>query len=97
MDKFSIFAQDQRLVLLRSLADAGNDANESILQDCLDNYGHRISREQVRSHLLWLQEQGCVRLDDIAGLFVAHLTARGWDVAQGRTEVYGIKKPRPRD
>lgn len=31
---------DQRLVILRSLVDAGGEANESILQDCLDVYGH---------------------------------------------------------
>ncbi|KGQ39898.1 hypothetical protein [Gallibacterium anatis] len=93
MDKYNIFAQDQRLVILRSLVEANNDANESILQDCLDLYGHRISRDQVRSHLLWLKEQGLIDLKDVAGCYVAYLTARGLDVVQGRTEVYGVKKP----
>lgn len=95
MNKFDIFSKDQRLVILRSLIDAGNDANESILQDCLDAYGHRISRDHVRSHLLWLQEHGLIELRDVSGCYVAFITARGWDVAQGRTEVYGVKKPRP--
>lgn len=39
-----LIKQDQRLVILRSLVDAGYDANESILDDCLALYGHKISR-----------------------------------------------------
>ncbi len=96
MDKYNIFAEDQRLVILRSLVEANNDANESILQDCLDLYGHRISRDQVRTHLLWLEEQGLIELKDVSGCYVAYLTARGWDVAQGRTKVCGVKRPQPR-
>ena len=55
-----ILIQDQRLVILRSLMDAGYDANESIISDCLDLYGHDISRDLVRNHLSWLEEQGLV-------------------------------------
>ncbi|EOU9017826.1 ArsR family transcriptional regulator, partial [Escherichia coli] len=35
-----ILTEDRRLVILRSLMDCNNEANESILQDCLDAYGH---------------------------------------------------------
>lgn len=93
-NNFDIFARDQRLVILRSLIDAGNNANESILNDCLDYYGHRISRDSVRSHLLWLKEQGLITLNDIAGCYVARITSKGVDVAEGRAEVFGVKKPR---
>lgn len=92
-----ILTQDQRLVILRSLMDAGYDANESIISDCLDLYGHDISRDLVRNHLSWLEEQGLVtvqRLQD--GYMVATITQRGLDVAQGRAFVDGVKRPRPK-
>lgn len=91
-----ILNADQRLVLLRSLAECGGDANESVLQTCLDAYGHRISRDVVRSHLFWLEEQGLVSLNNVAGCLVATLTGRGADIADGRSTVPGVKRPRPR-
>ncbi len=87
---------DQRLVILRSLVDAGGEANESILQDCLDVFGHRVSRDQVRTHITWLAEQGLVVVENIGSYMVAQLTGRGQDVAEGRSTVPGVKKPRPR-
>ena len=92
---YDIFAQDQRLLILRSLDDAGYDANESILITCLDQFGHRISRDQMRSHLIWLEEQGLVVNKVISDYFVTHITEKGLDVAQGRTIVHGVKRPRP--
>lgn len=87
---------DQRLVMLRSLVDAGGEANESILQDCLDVFGHRVSRDQVRTHITWLAEQGLVAIENVGSYMVANLTGRGQDVAEGRSTVPGVKKPRPR-
>ncbi|WP_394698971.1 ArsR family transcriptional regulator [uncultured Tolumonas sp.] len=87
---------DQRLVMLRSLIDAGGEANESILQDCLDVFGHRVSRDQVRTHITWLAEQGLVAIENVGSYMVANLTGRGQDVAEGRSTVPGVKKPRPR-
>ncbi|MDC9620126.1 ArsR family transcriptional regulator [Xenorhabdus sp. XENO-7] len=91
-----ILDADQRLVLLRSLAECGGEANESVLQTCLDTYGHRLSRDRVRSHLGWLEEQGLCSVNDVAGCLVATLTGRGVDVAEGRSTVPGVKRPRPR-
>ncbi len=89
--------EDQRLVILRSLADAGYDANESILDDCLTLYGHKISRDLVRNHLNWLEEQGLVQIDRLAnGFMVAQITQRGLDVANGEAVVDGVKRPRPK-
>lgn len=93
----NIFTADQRLVILRSLADAGYDANESILDDCLALYGHKISRDLVRNHLNWLEEQGLVQIERLAnGFMVATITQRGLDVANGEAVVEGVKRPRPR-
>ena len=92
-----IFTQDQRLVILRSLADAGYDANESILDDCLTLYGHKISCDLVRNHLNWLEEQGLVKIERLSGGFmVAKITQRGLDVANGEAVVDGVKRPRPK-
>ncbi|MCT8831496.1 hypothetical protein KZ432_01000 [Glaesserella parasuis] len=93
----TILTKDQRLVILRSLAEAGYDANESILSDCLDLYGHDISRDLVRNHLVWLEEQGLIQLERLKdGYMVASITQRGLDVAQGRVAVEGVKRPRPK-
>lgn len=92
----NIFHKDQRLVILRSLAEAGYDANESILDDCLALYGHKISRDLVRTHLNWLEEQGLVRIERLGqGFMVATITQRGLDVANGEATVEGVKRPRP--
>lgn len=96
MSMREILTTDQRLVLLRSLDDCGGDANESVLQTCLDVYGHRTSRDVVRSHLAWLEEQGLCVTKNIAGCLVATITNRGLDVAEGRSTVPGVKRPRPR-
>ncbi|OPX57060.1 hypothetical protein SAMN02745127_02080 [Oceanospirillum multiglobuliferum] len=89
-----LLAEDQRLCLLRSLNDCGGTANESVVQDCLDAYGHAISRDAVRTHLAWLEEQGVLSLEDLAGCQIATLTERGYDVVEGRCTVPGIKRSR---
>ncbi|MCC3804114.1 ArsR family transcriptional regulator [Vibrio parahaemolyticus] len=90
-----LLTEDQRLVILRSLHEMhGYEANESIIDSCLDAYGHKISRDAVRTHLFWLQEQGLVALREMAGCQVARLTGRGEDVATGQAQVPGVKRPR---
>ncbi|HDR0995739.1 winged-helix domain-containing protein [Pasteurella multocida] len=95
-----IFTKDQRLVILRTLADDGYDANESIIADVLEAYGHNISRDLVRNHLLWLEEQGLISIKRIPNgekdFFVAIITQRGLDVASGRVIVDGVKRPAPK-
>ncbi len=86
--------EDQRLVVLRSLIDFGYSANESIIQDFLEMFGHTVSRDKVRGHFAWLSEQGLITYEDVLGCYVAKLTARGQDVAEGRASVPGVKKPR---
>ena len=84
MMRQDIFTKDQRLVILRSL----------------DMYGHDISRDLVRNHLLWLEEQGLITLTRLNNngkdFFVATITQRGLDVAQGLAFVDGVKKPSPK-
>lgn len=93
-----LVAADVRLVILRTLAeDPGYSLNESILQDVLGMFGHHLTRDRVRTELRWLQEQGLVTVETVAGsILVARLTGRGADVASGAAHVDGVKKPRPK-
>ncbi|EAS0521809.1 ArsR family transcriptional regulator [Salmonella enterica] len=91
-----ILTEDRRLVILRSLLDCNNEANESILQDCLDAYGHNVSRDVVRCQIDWLAEQNLVTVENLSGFYVVTLTGRGQDVAEGRAKVSGVKRPRAR-
>ena len=50
--------EDRRLVVLRVLAESsGYTANEFILQQMLEQFGHVVSIDRVRTDLAWLQEQ----------------------------------------
>lgn len=87
---------DMRLVILRSMAEDGNSLNESMLQSVLELFGHSVSRDKVRTEMRWLEEQGLVHIDSVAGVLVGRLTGRGADVAAGRCRLDGIKCPRPK-
>ena len=93
----NVITADQRLALLQALVACNNDANQNILQTCLAQYGHNISMDLVRNHMLWLEEQGLVRINrlDTDRLFVATIIQRGLDVANGVSVVDGVKKPNP--
>jgi hypothetical protein len=87
--------EDRRLVVLRILAAApGFRANESILQAALDQWGHAVSRDQVRTDLMWLSEQRLLDTEEIGGVLIVSLSGRGEDVQSGRATVPGIKRPR---
>lgn len=87
--------EDQRLVILRSLQEMpGYEANESIIDCCLDAYGHKISRDAVRVHLSWLEEMALISLRELSGCKIATLTGRGEDVSTGQAVVPGVKRPR---
>ena len=91
-----VVVQDQRLLILRSLREmTGYSANDSILDSCLEAYGHSISRDAVRTQMRWLEEQGLITVERVGETLVAKLTGRGDDVATGQAVVDGVKKPRP--
>lgn len=87
-----LLTQDQRMLILHSLVENGNTANNEVLQDCLDIYGHRISQDLLLNHLNWLEEQGLVWVNAIGALKIARITARGADVQANRAKVDGVKK-----
>lgn len=93
----ALFEADQRLVVLRSLNEIqGYSANDSVLNDVLYTFGHNLSRDAVRTHLRWLEEQGLVTVQKIGErTLVASITERGVDVATGKAKVDGVKRPAP--
>ena len=89
--------EDRRLVILRLLdADSGYSMNASVLQSALESVAaHTVSRDVVLHDIEWLQEVGLVTREDVGNVVIARLTGRGSDVANGRTTVPGVKRPRP--
>lgn len=86
--------EDRRLVILRVLSELPRySANSSVLYTALSQFGHYPSRDVVKTELVWLEELDLVKLEDVGPVIVATLTERGLDVAQGRCEVPGIKRP----
>ena len=87
--------KDVRLVALRVLSETpGFRANSSVLFNLLDQFGHAVTRDQVKPELRWLAEQGLVEVDEAGSVLVAKLTERGQDVAEGRAVVDGVARPR---
>lgn len=87
-----------RLSLLRLLAVApGYRANSSILTTlAYDEAGFTATRDQVRTELAWLAEQGLITTSEVIdGLVVATLSERGGEVSSGRAVVPGVQKPGP--
>lgn len=98
MNSYSeILAADRRLVILRLLNEApGYSGNDSILLAALQAFGHAPSRDQVRTDLAWLAEQGLITSDDLASVMVVKITSRGADAATGRASVPGVRRPSPK-
>lgn len=91
--------EDRRLVLLRLLSEQhGYRSNNSILHAGLHHLGVAGTRDDVRTDLAWLQEQGLVRLTEAAdsGIVIAQLTGRGQEVAEGHAVVPGVSRPSPK-
>ncbi|MDD5539203.1 MAG: ArsR family transcriptional regulator [Candidatus Marinimicrobia bacterium] len=98
MEFSELVDSDRRLVILRALEeDAGYSLNESVIQSVLEALGHNVSRDRVRTDLVWLKEQGLLTIEEVVKVYVATITARGADVVHGRATVPGVKRPSPRN
>lgn len=88
--------QDRRLVLLRALSSAVQyRANAYLLRRYCDAVGHVVGADRIEADLAWLRDSGLVSLAREGDVTVATLSARGLDVACGRTEVPGVARPQP--
>lgn len=90
--------EHRRLVILRVLAEiASHRTNTSVLADAANHYGVSSTRDDIRTDVAWLSDQGLVRREQLTeSVSLVVLTERGADVADGRACVPGVRKPSPR-
>ena len=90
-----VIAEHHRLSILLALgAVPGLKTNDSMLSCSCAEFGHTISQDAMRNHLSWLNEQGLITLETKGPYYLAELTGRGQDVAEGISTCPGVKKPR---
>jgi hypothetical protein len=91
--------RDARLIILRELAQQNDGRlNEAMLTLTLDTFGHKRSREWVRTQLAKLEELGAVILDkpdrpEAGPIFIATITRAGRDHVERRSLIDGIGRP----
>lgn len=89
-------AADARLIILKELARQGDGRlNETLVVATLDRFGHRRSREWVRTQLRKLEDVGAVAVVEIGSVMVATLKRSGLDHVERRTFLEGVAKPSP--
>ncbi len=90
---FSTFLAEHRRIAISCLGEGDYSANESLLADfCASRIG--ATRDQVRSELTWLGEQGSWTLRTISDVMIARISERGLEVAAGRVAHPGVKRRR---
>lgn len=90
--------QNARLVILRALAQQTDfRLNQTILMHELDRFGHRRSREWLRTQLLKLQELGAISVMEAGTIMVATLTGLGLAHVERREVIDGVDRPSPGD
>lgn len=90
-DLKTLVEADRRLAILRVLRESnGYSASDALLRMMLEQLGHRAGMDAVQADLAWLRDAGLLSLSVVGGVYLAALTARGEDVALGRTQVPGV-------
>ncbi len=93
--------EDRRGLILSMLSEAGGHRlAEGSIKSILDTFGHRISTDQVRGDLAWLDDQGLVRVDKLStgagvAVWAVQLLEAGQDVAGGVAHP-GVRRQAPR-
>jgi len=89
-------AADRRLVILKLLAQAPDwSCSVYLLQAALGDFRHSVGIGALIEDLHFLQNNGVVILDTVAGVAMPRLTVTGNDVAAGRVVIAGVKSPIP--
>lgn len=88
--------EDCRLIILRELSmQVDYRLNEVLLAKALEIFGHRRSREFVRTQINKLGELGAVRSVSAGTVMVATITQAGLDHVERRTVIDGVARPSP--
>ncbi|MBX9944912.1 MAG: hypothetical protein K2Y40_12590 [Reyranella sp.] len=89
-----LLRQDRRLTILRVLEGAqGKGANESQLERLCVAHQVWSTRAQIRTELLWLEQQGFVLIEDLEGFMLATATDEGIKLALGQLTHPDITAP----
>lgn len=89
-------AADARLIILRELSNQrGYALNETILSAVLDSFGHKRSRDWLRTQLRKLEELGAISLAEVGSVLVAKINSNGLDHVDMRTTIEGVAQPSP--
>ena len=86
-----------RLAVLKAVTHDGRGrANESLIRDVVNGVGLRLGRDQVKTIMAWLADQGLVEVaPGRHGGLTATATHFGHDVAHGDATCPGVKAPDP--
>jgi len=88
--------EDRRLLILKALASESDYAiSDVVMRGLLSEFGHGISMDVMHADLAWLQDVGLLSIEKAGRVVIATVTDRGVDVAEGRSIVPGIRRPRP--
>jgi hypothetical protein len=86
--------RDARLVILKELAkQTDNRLNEALLTMVLDTFGHRRSREWVRTQLRLLADIGAISISEAGSVMIAELRQSGQDHVDRRIILEGVARP----
>jgi DNA-binding GntR family transcriptional regulator len=87
-------ALDARLVILKELArQPDGRLNEALIEKVLDVFGHRRSREWIRTQLNKLGDIGAISVIPAGTVVVASLTRAGLDHVERRAFLDGVARP----
>jgi len=96
MDFDAFLTADARLVILKELArQPDGRLNETLLTTVLDTFGHRRSREWVRTQIRKLEELGAVKAMEAGTVLIAAITRVGLDHVERRSFLEGVARPSP--
>lgn len=96
MSPVAYMAGERRLSILRDLIADGGHGSEATIEMALRAQGYHagLTREDVRANLRFLDSAGAITLDYYREtLMVAHITARGVAIGEGRIAIEGVARP----
>ena len=89
--------EHRRLAILKHLERSSDyTSNASILIDVVNGVGVSTTEAQMRAALAWLDEAELLEMTDHGHVVIATATARGAEVALGRAQHPGVKRPTAR-
>jgi hypothetical protein len=79
-----------RFVMLRLVNGTPRNTNSSVLSMQLNGAGYPNTKDQAKSEIRWLEQQGLLEVEEVESVLIVSITERGEDVANGLAKVDGI-------